>query len=86
MAELQNPQACRNGCGTQIGFHEKWKSKNGKPVPIEVQSDGKWKRHDCPNSAYQKKPSNPTPSANPDRLSLLEARVARIEESLANQG
>jgi hypothetical protein len=52
--QKSNPQKCRNGCGTEIFFNDAWKSKNGKAVPVEEDSDGKWKSHDCPNSPYQK--------------------------------
>lgn len=89
MPEIQKVQ-CRNGCGTQIFFHEKWKSKSGKPVPIEEVTDpskpnGKgWKKHDCPKSSYQAKGSSSASAANSTQVEELKKEIEALKQRVSN--
>lgn len=87
MAELGNKQPCRNGCGKEIGFHEKWlnKAKTSK-IPVEVLPDGKWKAHECPNGQKTYKSGGASVDMTPlvEKLDKIAALLERISGQLAN--
>lgn len=83
MAELEGKTQCKNGCGKEIGFHPKWVAKgSGAKVPIEVGTDGKWKRHDCPKKPAQ----GASDSALGAVVQAHEARIKALEDRLSEAG
>jgi hypothetical protein len=87
----QNPQECRNGCGTEIYLSDK--KQKGKWLPYELDDVV----HDCPNKPGLDKfatsnnvaTTTTTTTAKEgdlDRESLMEERVANFEKLLDLSG
>lgn len=71
---------CNKGCGADIYFDDDKKSPRGISIPLDVDTD---EPHQCPNpEAYTGRATLGYSKSLADRLTELESRVSRLEDSM----